>query len=58
MSRTPPQSKNDERRSGGEQEREPERITIKRGGARDVLAHDGDLADSGLREVLHGGSYC
>ena len=54
MRRTPPQSKNDERRTGGEQEAQAEHVAVERGGARDVLADDGDLSDARLAESGHG----
>src|SRR3954453_8386894 len=52
----PPAIEERELRTGLEEEAKPKRVTIERGGASDVLAHDGDLPDAGLPEGGHGAS--
>ena len=43
-----------ERGAGGEQKAQAERVAVERGGARHVLADDGDLTDAGAGESGHG----
>src|SRR5262245_46410344 len=43
-----------QRRAGGEQKGDAKGIAIECGGARYILANDGDLADAGLTKIRHG----